>query len=101
MSAVEIHLGGFGAERITVDDHDLTDVRSFALQFIAGELPVLTILRDAFPVDLTGDANVTVLDPVSVLAEVWEFHRAWGEIEDADLLALWEDLGRILRGGAE
>lgn len=100
MSTFEAQLDAAGFGRVKVDGQDI-DVRSFCLTATAGEVPEVVIVREAFTTDVTLEAEITMLDPVTILAEVWEFYRAWGETEDADPLALWEDLGRILRGGGE
>lgn len=101
MSALEIKRGDrLGDWRVTVDGQEI-ECRSVGVHMVAGEVPEVTIVGDAFPLDMSIEGDLTFLDPVAILAQTWEFYRAWGETEDADPLALWEDLGRILRGGGE
>lgn len=102
MSALEIKPGNFAGDWTVKLDGREIECRSVGVYMLAGEVPEVTIVGDALPTDLTiVDAEVTFLDPVAILARTWEFYRQWGETEEPDGLALWEDLGRILRGGGE
>lgn len=99
MSTFEVDLDAGGRGSVKVDGEEL-EVRSFNVCMVAGEVAEVTIVKDAFSLDIDMEVEVTILDPVTVLAEVWEFYRTWGETTDPDSVGLWEDLGNILRGGA-
>lgn len=101
MSNVKVKPGAVLGDWIVKVDGKELECRSVAVHMVAGEVPQIQIVGDALPLDLTLEGDVTFLDPVAILAQVWNFHQAWGDNSEADMLALWEDLGRILRGGGE
>lgn len=98
MTDVNIALNAAGEGRVQIGGQDV-QIRSAVLRLEAGHVPQLVIERDAFDVNLQIE-GAFVVDPAARLAAIKRFHDEWGETdgEDLDPLALWEDLGRLLRG---